>query len=175
MESILVKSQKKTFTKEYVEDGVKIKHVVTIRYDDECGNKHNSFSVTSDMKHGRYRECMCVCCHEEVAKHFPELAKYIKWHLVSSDGPMHYIANTLYWLGYSGWCDGKINSPPNLDYARETAVWPDMPESFLCDPDARLLKITRDAAAVPVKRALVDRLGALQDEFKQAVEELGFV
>lgn len=37
------------------------------------------------------------CIHDEVAKHFPELAHLIKWHLSSTDGPMHYVANTVYW------------------------------------------------------------------------------
>lgn len=37
--------------------------------------------------------------HEEVAKHFPELAPFIKWHLTSSDGPMHYLGNVTYHAG----------------------------------------------------------------------------
>jgi len=38
------------------------------------------------------------CDHDAIREHFPELAKYIKWHLVSSKEPMHYIANSMYWL-----------------------------------------------------------------------------
>ena len=34
--------------------------------------------------------------HEEIAKHFPELAPMLKWHLCSSNQPMHYIENTVY-------------------------------------------------------------------------------
>ena len=38
----------------------------------------------------------CGCQHDVVRQVFPELVKYLKWHLTSTDGPMHYIANTLY-------------------------------------------------------------------------------
>lgn len=63
-----------------------------------CGNGHNSFSITATI----YENGCDVaggCCHEEVAKHFPELAPFIKWHLTSTDGPMHYVANTLFHAG----------------------------------------------------------------------------
>jgi hypothetical protein len=41
----------------------------------------------------------CGCQHDAISKNFPELAKYIKWHLCSSDGPMHYPGNALYLAG----------------------------------------------------------------------------
>ena len=120
---------------------------------------------------------MSGCCHNEVIKHFPELAQYIRWHLVSSDGPLHYIANTLHWLGYSGPARPPSRyeaATPNIEYARSSAVWPDMPESYICDPDARVLDLTRKAAAMSVKKALEDRLPALLADFRTAVESLGF-
>jgi hypothetical protein len=36
------------------------------------------------------------CIHDELTKYFPELAHLIKWHLCSTDGPMHYVSNTMY-------------------------------------------------------------------------------
>jgi hypothetical protein len=51
--------------------------------------------------------------HEELAVVFPELAHLTKWHLVSTDGPMHYIANTTYHA-----------SKGSLESARNTAVAP---------------------------------------------------
>ncbi len=66
-----------------------------IRFDDSCRNGHNSFGMTAEiLQHGR--EYMGGCCHDEIVQAFPELAGLIKWHLTSSDGPMHYIANTVY-------------------------------------------------------------------------------
>lgn len=102
--SKLVKSQKKDYgPKFYSERGEQFRIIAHVRYDDECGNGHNSFSITAtiDRKDGRgvWRDDMGGCCHDEVAKHFPELAPFIKWHLTSSDGPMHYVANTVYHAG----------------------------------------------------------------------------
>lgn len=96
--TILTKDQKKklnvvvTDSKLYPELNGKILKI-TIRYDDECGNGHNSFAITGSCGGnngigGRI--------HSFIAEQAPELKKYIKWHLMSSNGPMHYIANSLY-------------------------------------------------------------------------------
>jgi hypothetical protein len=67
----------------------------TVRHDDECGNGHNTFSITGDVKESN-RWVAGGCLHKEIARAFPQLAPCVKWHLTSTDGPMHYIANTLY-------------------------------------------------------------------------------
>jgi hypothetical protein len=71
-----------------------------VRYDDECGNGHNSFSITADVVTPASKRRNDIeaggCLHEDVARVFPELAPFIKWHLFDSSGPMHYVANTLY-------------------------------------------------------------------------------
>lgn len=70
-----------------------------IRFDDECGNGHNSFSITGETRErydNRWHEGSGGCIHEEVTQFFPELAPFIMWHLTSSDEPLHYIANTKY-------------------------------------------------------------------------------
>lgn len=106
--SILTKSQKKVLTKENVtytdKDGHEQKWrkvVCELRYDDDCNNGHNSFAITGDFWRAGNRDArnpdMGGCCHDDLAIVFPELAHWIQWHLVSSDGPMHYIANTLYY------------------------------------------------------------------------------
>lgn len=108
--SKLTRSQVKTYpathsqsgaAKEYKEPGTgKIRWIkAQVRFDDQCGNGHNSFAITGSSGY-RGKEADCFgCMHEEIAKHFPELAPFIKWHLVSTDGSMHYIANTLYHAG----------------------------------------------------------------------------
>lgn len=68
---------------------------VELRFDDSCGNGHETFAITANIRENG-REYMGGCCHEEIAKHFPALAPLIKWHLCSTDGPMHYPANALY-------------------------------------------------------------------------------
>jgi len=91
------KTKKQGFNKVkiYKEDGQDYKITANIRHDDNCGNGHNSFAITGDIyRNGRYDVGGCI--HDEIAKHFPELKPFIKWHLCSTDGPMHYVANTLY-------------------------------------------------------------------------------
>lgn len=84
-----------------------LKMEVDLRFDDNCNNKHSSFSVTGSIykryKHGaptfRREPDTCGCIHEEIASWFPALAPLIQWHLCSTDSPMHYVANVVYLAG----------------------------------------------------------------------------
>lgn len=87
-----------------------------VRFDDNCRNGHNSFAITADIRDSRYKgargELAGGCCHDEISAAFPELAPLIRWHLTSSDGPMHYIANTVYHAGNRDhW--GKVAGEPH--------------------------------------------------------------
>lgn len=210
MTSTLTKKQVKVFKKSYTENGREYVLIANVRYDDECGNGHNTFAVTGEVwraKNGQPigRDCeSCGCIHEDIANHLPELAPYLKWHLVSSDGPMYYIANTVYhalahgpkyaWVYYTGpqdplkikeaderclgyvkadqaretegkpgyrveW-DQKSARVANLDHARTSAVWPDATDEELTAPG--------------LKARLQARLPKLMEEFKTAIEQLGF-
>lgn len=78
--------------------GAEIK--VSIRFDDECKNGHQTFAITAEVQIPGRRDIEAGgCMHEEIAKVFPEFAPLIKWHLVSTDGPMHYVGNTCYYAG----------------------------------------------------------------------------
>lgn len=71
-----------------------------LRFDDCCGNGHNSFAITADVfVPGRHDIEAGGCLHDEIAEAFPELAPLIRWHLCSDDGPVHYEANTIYLAG----------------------------------------------------------------------------
>jgi hypothetical protein len=102
--SVLTKRQVKTFGPKpisgYGPGGV---ITATVRYDDQCGNGHNTFSITAEVRTNESRRRNDIqaggCMHEEIARHFPELAPLIKWHLTSSDGPMHYPSNVTYLAG----------------------------------------------------------------------------
>lgn len=98
----------------------------------------------------RWREGSGGCIHGEIAKHFPALAPFVKWHLCSSDGPLHYVANTVYLAGNR-----------ELDAARRAAIWPDATDEDLTAPG--------------LEQRLEARLPALLAEFRNAVESLGFV
>lgn len=170
METKLTKSQTRLFGPVPVAGyGKGAVLTATVRYNDECGNGHNTFSVTADVVTPASKRRGDIeaggCLHEDIARAFPELAPLIRWHLCSSDGPMHYVANTLYWLGRSGWTDGKPGAPPNLEHARSSAAWPEMPESYLSPV----------LSNADVTAALEARLPALLEEFRAAVLSLGFV
>ena len=104
-ESIVVKSQKRSFGPKMIGSKYGPGAMITahVRYDDECGNGHNSFSITAEVVTPQSKRRGDIeaggCLHEDVAEKFPELAQFIKWHLCSTDGPMHYIANTVYMAG----------------------------------------------------------------------------
>lgn len=70
------------------------KLVVKIRYD-QRGNSHNSFAITGTI-YRDHREWGAGCFHDDIRQFAPELAHLIKWHGMTSEGPLHYIANTMY-------------------------------------------------------------------------------
>lgn len=155
----LAKNQQKKFVEVYHENGTEYTITATVRYDDNCNNGHNTFSITGMIDRNGYHE-VSGCIHGEIAKHFPQLRPYIKWHLTSTDGPMHYVANSLYWAGKSGWTNGRVDDPPSLKYFRSAAVW---------------LNATQNDMKSVKEQTLQARLGQLMDEFKVAIESLGFV
>lgn len=112
--SVTVKSQSKQFRADYMNDGKPETLIATVRWDDQCSNGHNSFSVTATIygpdvyrgeetivhKSGKKLWCFAGGCrHDEIAKRLPELAHLIRWHLFDPSGPMHYVTNTVYLAG----------------------------------------------------------------------------
>jgi hypothetical protein len=101
MKTVLTKSQVKTFGPRFISGyGKNAMITAKVRYDDQCGNGHNTFSITAEVVTPESKRRQDIeaggCLHEEIARVFPELAPFIKWHLVSSDGPMHYPGNAIY-------------------------------------------------------------------------------
>jgi len=146
---------------------------VELQFDDTCGNGHCTFSITGEEGRIGARDCdSCGCLHDEIAQRFPQLAKYIKWHSVSTDGPMHYIQNTLYFAGDRD-CHGRRKGEASsfeygegkkreLEAARNAAVWPDATdEQLMSEPET-------------LKSMLEARLPGLMAEFRADMEELGF-
>lgn len=135
---------------------------VILRFDDECGNGHETFSVTAEWRPNAYRgggEAF-GCLHDEIAAAFPELSELAKWHLVSTDGPLHYLANTIYHAG-----DRDYNGlrKRELDAARRCAVWPEATDEELSqEPEA-------------LTAALLERLPRLLYHFEATMRQIGFV
>lgn len=98
---------KKTWSKKIVQGGRNLgKITVSARFNDECRNGHDTFAITGEILNNQGEEVAGGCIHDEITEHFPELAGVIKWHLCSTDGPLHYLANTLYLAGDKD-CNGR--------------------------------------------------------------------
>lgn len=94
-------------TKFFTENEEDYRITVRISLDDDCKNNICDWSITADVdwknKHGKYEDYLGGCCHDEVAKHFPELAKFISLHLCNHYGaPMYPVDNGMYHIKNSG-------------------------------------------------------------------------
>lgn len=95
------------------------------RFSDPCKNGHNDFAFTANVwerkpRTKRFRWACGGCCHEEIAKYFPEVAKFLPLHLNDGKGrPMYYVANSLYWLKEDM---KKAASYMNVDEATAEAI-----------------------------------------------------
>jgi len=144
-----IKSQKIQFTGKMNYEGHPVDVVATVRHDDHCGNGHNSFAITgeiyyTDKPRTNRNLIACGCVHDQIKKAIPELEPYIKWHLCSTDEPMHYVANSMYWA-----------KEGNLENARSSAIW----------PEANLEDFTEEK--------LLERLPELMRNFEKDVVSLG--
>lgn len=96
-------AQNRSVVKNFTQpNGRKARLDINIRYDDTLKNGHNTFAMTAtlyELADGYLREESGGCLHDEIARHAPELAYALPFHLVSSDGPLHYFANTTYQAG----------------------------------------------------------------------------
>jgi|GEM_PF-1739589 len=130
-----------TRTRTYTEAGHVFRIVAKVRYTHLNGNANPHLSVTGELwrklqgtewryyhggdrkkdKSGTWGLDSCGCVHDEIGKHFPEIAEtYLPFHLW--DGlPMHYEANALHWweflVGKSRWgsCRNALNT--DKDYS----------------------------------------------------------
>lgn len=103
--SVLTKEQKIEIKRDWPDSSSQL--TISIRFDDSCNNGHNTFAITGNNLATRSFGCI----HDDIALVAPELKKYFKWHLCSTDGPMHYIANTVYHASDKD-CWGKRKGEP---------------------------------------------------------------
>lgn len=152
--SVITPSQKKTFSRRFYEgaaQGYKVRQgrliVATVRYDDNYNNGHNSFSITGKITSPDGKRFII---HDEIRRFFPKLAPFLKWHLCGSNGPMHYLANVLYFAGdrdHNGLRKGETRQIRNgktglLAWQRESppATMPEYVDAETCPPETCTLK-----------------------------------
>ena len=88
-------------TKFFTENEEEYRITATVSLDDDCHNNMCDWSITADIrqknKYGRYKEYMGGCCHDEIAKYVPELAKFIPLHCCNHYGaPIYPVENGMY-------------------------------------------------------------------------------
>lgn len=95
-------ASKLVYSKEnyYTENGEEYKIKTTVSLGDDCHNNICEWSITADIRwkneYGIYKEYMCGCCHDEIIRHCPELAKFIPMHVCNHYGaPMYPAAEEL--------------------------------------------------------------------------------
>lgn len=90
-------------TNYFTENGEEYRITTTVSLDDDCHNKICGWGITADIrwknKCGAYVEYMGGCCHDEIVKHCPELAKFIPLHCCHHYGdPMYPVENGMYYI-----------------------------------------------------------------------------
>lgn len=94
-------------TNYFTENEENYRITTTVSLDDDCHNGIYDWSVTADIrwknKNGIYKEYAGGCCHDEIAKHFPDLAKFIPLHCCNHYGaPMYPVENGIYYVRRGG-------------------------------------------------------------------------
>lgn len=166
---------KKTEWKPFVEHGQKhrIQATYGIDYDFAVRNRqapYFSITMTRDRQaeNGRWMDDGGGAAHEEIARRFHNLAPYIKWHLVSTDGPMHYFANAKYWweIATGRLAPDKYQRIDPWDAFRSTVVFGGLPNDGVTMPPA-------NAPWSAFHNWMTLRLPALKETFKHAMKTLG--
>lgn len=117
---------------------------VQIRFDDNCNNGHNSFSITGETWSVANGFESAGCIHDTIVHAFPELEPLIKWHGCTSDGPLHYIGNTVYLAGdrdYNGQKAGEVSRTIPVIYFDEVPIGlsPENSDKFIPWVEERML------------------------------------
>lgn len=131
------------------------------------GNRYAHVSITGETERrerGRWHEDSGGCLHDEIRKHFPELAPFVVWHLCDETGePMHYAANARYWLQGANHAVNMRELPAKcLEHFKTTVLWGVLPEDETQEvPSLR-----------QVDKWLADRLPKIQAKFHEAMKEM---
>lgn len=166
----------KTEPKIYKEGRSTLRMIVQYGIDYDYARRYKQapyFSITcaiDEQRGGRWRRYAGGAAHTEIARHFPELARLIKWHLVSTEEPMHYLANAQYW--WEIWSGKKKNTdhgPNPLNAFESTIVWGGVPG----ETDAAQLGTYMNRPWPEVKAWLEGRLPLLMAEFRADMKAIG--
>jgi hypothetical protein len=157
---------KKVLSKEFTENK-KVYNLVAICEISSINGQSPYFSITGECWQKGYAKSTGTfgMLHDIIEKQFPGLRKFLKWHLTSIQSPMQYLANSLYWAGFSGYCDGKKDSPPKLEYLKSTCIYGAVESDYSFD-------IENLSGKESLTNWLVARLPELMNQFDLEMLEL---
>lgn len=121
MSTTIFSNQEKKYT--YTNGGETL--IVEVKFDDECGNGHNTLSVTGTLYDNTVRRwgptndesVICFGCIHDIIRDprfgvDQAVLDAIPYHLMSTDGPMHYLANVMFHASDRD-CWGHRNGEPS--------------------------------------------------------------
>ena len=142
----------------------------------KIGEQEPYFSITADQRVLSHRtkkwlEYSGGCLHDTIEEKLPELQPLIKWHLCGKEsGPMHYIANGLFWWerskldhcvqAYSG--DTTAFGEQAWEYFKSTIVFGAIEEDF-----------PQDQTKESIQLYLENRLPKLMEKFHEDMKTFG--
>lgn len=99
----------------YTEGGQRLRIKAKYGIDYAYARRHNQvpdFTIIGTIEHkarnNRWYDHSGGQVTWEIATYLPEIAPYLKWHLVGPEGPMHYLANAKYFFGVA---QGREENP----------------------------------------------------------------
>lgn len=156
---------KQTWTK-HLPDGGRIVTEASIA---SLGNQAPYFALTYSKYDSYGKDAGGGAGHETIVKHFPHLKPWVRWHLTSTDGPMHYTTNSLYWAGALGneYPSAHGDNPPNAEYFAHTCVYGAVDSDSAVTP-AEILAYAPEA----IRAWLLARFPELMQAFKADMSAL---
>lgn len=169
-------SMKTTPWKQWKEGNRRYRMRVTYGMDYAFARRNNQapyFSITGEIQSGgarggKWRDESFGTLHDDIAWRFPGFRSLLPFHLMSTEGPMHYLANAKYWwekyIGRSKWSRG-LGEPDPLEAFKRTILFGALPDDKNVKP--RRVKWSK------VEPWLKARLPLLIDVFHKKMSALG--
>jgi hypothetical protein len=140
-------------------EGIKL-YAFYLKFNDDCNNGHKTFTLTGEqITIDNFQIESCGMMHEEFMRLYPQYSHFVQWHLVSSDGPLHYIENSCYWAGFTKYTGIR------MDYLKTTMVFQKE------ENETKLFEVIQTGKQEFIKH-LVNRYKMIMDKFEKALNEM---
>ena len=168
--SVIIAEQVRTYGPRPIADfGPDATIIATVRFDDRCGNGHKTFAITADVtsRRGARRVAPCMSilqlpspswnrsssgtCARPLVPCTTSRTRCTGSAGAATPGGITSVAG-----------DPRATHPPNFEHAKRSAIWPDMPTSYLITDTV--------VSNAEIEAVLAERLPALLASFRAAIE-----